>query len=367
VQRPPAGPPFVLQSSSTVADKTEAPTPRRLRKAREEGDSGSSAYASQAVAFVVAVALVPSTVRALAVRASSDIRGALVTIVAIREVGAFRGPPQFDRWELATAVAALSFPLLVGAAIAGTIAHALQTGGVIATKKLAPNIGRLDPFAGFKGLFSAARAFAVLRALLTSTVVGWLVWEMLGDHLVDFALVAGRPRFIPMLVREVAGGLAWRAALVGLGIAAVDLVVTRRGWLRRLRMSKHEVRREHRDTEGDPQLKAARERGYRELMAQAAIADVRSASVVVVNPTHLACALRYDEKSGDEAPIVVATGQGELAARIARAAHDHGVPIVRNAPLAHTLVELEAGQAIPDALYEAVAEILREVWDSGNP
>ena len=126
-------------------------------------------------------------------------------------------------------------------------------------------------------------------------------------------------------------------------------------------MSKDEVRREHKEAEGDPQHKAARERAYHELLAQATVANVRTASVVVVNPTHLACALRYDEKEGDEAPVVVASGEGELAARIVREAEAYGVPVVRDVPLARALVELQVGEVIPEALYEAVAEVLREI------
>jgi flagellar biosynthesis protein FlhB len=128
-------------------------------------------------------------------------------------------------------------------------------------------------------------------------------------------------------------------------------------------MTKEEVKREHKEAEGDPEVKAARQRAHRDVLAAATIANVRNASVVVVNPTHLACALRYDEVDGDEAPVVVANGEGELADQIVRAAHDYGVPVLRDVPLARALRELEVGEAIPEALYEAVAEILREAWE----
>jgi flagellar biosynthesis protein FlhB len=341
-----------------MPDKTEAPTPRRLRKAREEGDSGVSAYAAQAVAFVVAVALAPSAVRALAERASADLRH------AIAQSATFPVAPRLDPSDLATTVAAIILPMLCAVGIAGAVAQLLQTGGIVATKRLAPQLDRLNPIAGIRHLFSTTRLFAVARALIAGALVAWLAWVALSDHLLDFARAVGRPRWMPTLMREVAGSLAWRVAFVGLAIGAIDLVVTRRAWLRKLRMSKDEVRREHRETEGDPLLKAARERSYRELLAQADLANVRGASVVVINPAHVACALRYDDQQGDDAPVVVASGEGEFAARIVRAAHDCGVPVVRNAPLARALVELEPGQAIPEALYEAVAEILREVWDS---
>jgi type III secretion protein U len=343
-----------------VSDKTEQPTPRRLRKAREEGDSGASAYAAQAVAFVAAVALVPAAIGSLASWASAAVRAVLD-----------QGQPalaaaRFDPVELATTVVALTLPVVLATGVAGAVAQAVQTGGVIATRKLSPSLARLDPVAGFARLVSPARLFAVARALFAAAVVAWLAGRVLIDHMVDLARLAGRPRWVPVVLRELAAWLAWRAALAGLAIGVVDLLVTRRAWTQKLRMSKDEVKREHRDAEGDPQLKAARERAYHELLAQAAIANVRGASVVVVNPTHLACALRYDARPrdgapGDDAPVVVATGEGEVAAGILRAAHALGVPVVRDAPLARALVEIEVGQAIPEVLYEAVAEILREL------
>jgi flagellar biosynthesis protein FlhB len=310
-----------------VSDKTEEASPRRLRKAREEGDSGASAYAAQALAFVVAVALVPTAVRALASWAAGALRATIAQ-------AAVHGTARFDAESLATTVVALTFPVLVAAGIAGAVAHVVQTGGAVASARLTPKLERLNPFVGVRNFFSATRLFAVVRALFAGVFVAWLAVRGLGDHLVDLARLGGRLSWVGTVVAEIAGALAWRAALVGLALGVLDLVVTRGAWLRRLRMSKDEVKREHKDAEGDPQQKAARERAYHELMAQATIGNVRTASVVVVNPTHLACALRYDEKEGDEAPVVVASGEGELAQRIVAAATDWGIPVVRDVPLA---------------------------------
>lgn len=271
--------------------------------------------------------------------------------------------PRFDGLELAGTVLALALPLLVAVALVGGVSQLLQTGGVLSTRRLAPRLARLDPAAGVKGIFSSARLFMVVRAILAGTAVGWIAFVGLKEHMVDLARLTGRVRWAGLVVSEAASTLAWRAALVGLALGAVDLVVTRRAWMRRLRMSKDEVKREHKEAEGDPTIKAARARAYQELLAQATIANVRTASVVVVNPTHLACALRYDEKAGDQAPVVVASGEGELAARILRAAQEWGVPVVRDVPLARALIELEVGDAIPEVLYEAVAEILREIME----
>ncbi len=341
---------------SDEGDKTEEATPRRLRKAREDGDSGVSAFAAQSIAFVVAVALVPSTARALASRASADLRE-----VIARVARAPASPAAFDAAALATEFLVLVVPLLAAVGLVGALAHVVQTGGVIATKRLAPTLARLDPVAGLRALFSSARIFAVVRALVGAFLVAALAYAGLRSHLVDVAHVTGRPRAVATVVSAVAGGLAWQVAVLGLVLGMLDAIVVRRSWHRRLRMTKEQVKREHRDAEGDPQLKAARERAYQEMLAQATIANVKNATVVVVNPTHLACALRYDEKSGDEAPIVIANAEGEFAARLVRAARAYAVPVLHDVPLAHALAGLRAGDAIPEALYEAVAEILKEL------
>lgn len=339
-----------------MSDKSEEPTPRRLRRAREEGDSGVSAYAAQAVAFLAVVGLVPGALAATAARTAADLR-ALTAHGAVDAVSALR----FDPTTLAGAVLTLTLPLLAAAGTASVIVQVVQTGGVVASQRLVPELDRLNPIAGLRSLFSMARAFAVLRALSGGAIVGWLAWGSVHDHLLDLARTSGRSVWIPTVVSRVAGGLALKAALVGVALGGLDLVVTRRAWTRRLRMSKDEVKREHRDAEGDPSLRAARDRAHREVIAQATVHGVRNATVVVVNPTHVACALRYDGPGGDRAPVVVASGAGEFAARIARAAHDYGVPVVRDVPLARALAELEVGDAIPEALYEAVAVILSEL------
>jgi flagellar biosynthetic protein FlhB len=344
-----------------LSDKTESPTPRRLRKARDEGDSGASAYAAQAMAFVVAAALAPFAVRALAAREADDLRVAMG-----RAASSFgSGPPvdaiAVDTVTLARTLLSLSLPLVAAVGVTAAIAQAVQTGGVMAPGRLAPSLARLDPLAGVKRLFSGTRLLSVARALVASLVIGWVAYDVLRAHVIDWARIAGRPKWIAVVVSDAAGALVRRAAWVGLLLAVIDVLVTRRAWLRRLRMTKDEVRREHRESEGDPQVKAARERAYHEMLAQATIANVKNATVVVVNPTHRACALRYDAARGDEAPVVLAAGEGILALRIAQAARDQGVPIIRDVPLAGALVELEAGDVIPEVLYEAVAQILREI------
>jgi flagellar biosynthesis protein FlhB len=344
-----------------MSDKTEEATPRRLRKAQEDGDSGQSAFLAQSVAFVVAVSLVPGAVRLLASRSADGLRAAITRAADASPRAAL------DTAAVATEVLVLAVPVLLGALVAGAAASVVQTGGFVATRKLTPKLERLNVFEGLRNLLSAARLFAVARALLFAAASLYLAYRGLSAHLVDLARLGGRLSYVGVVATAVSNDLAKNVALAGLALAAIDIVVVRRGWRKRLRMSKDEVKREHKESEGDPQLKAARERAHHEMLAVATIANVKTASVVVVNPTHIACALRYDEKEGDLAPVVVASGEGDLAREIVRAAEDYGVPVLRDVPLARALIELSVGDAIPEALYEAVAEILREAWEEAPP
>jgi flagellar biosynthesis protein FlhB len=348
-----------------VSDRTEQPTARRLRKAREEGDSGASPYAAQAAAFAAAVAVLPSAVRALVARSSDELRGAISHAAHPGDVAHL-----VDAWSTATGVIGVALPVLAAASLAGGAAYVVQTGGVFASSRVAPQLDRLDPVAGLGRLLSAERLFGVLRALVAAVALAALAAAELRAHVVDLARVAGRIGWLGPVVAGLTVTFAWRAAVVGLAIGLVDVVVTRRAWLGRLRMTKAEVRRDHKDAEGDPLVKAARERAYAEMLQGVTIANVQRATVVVVNPTHLACALRYQagdgDEAGDEAPVVVSSGEGDLAARIIEAARAWGIPIVRDVPLARALVELEVGAEIPEALYEAVAEILRDLSEDGT-
>lgn len=332
--------------------KTEQPTPRRLQKARREGDSAVSASLGQGLGLLVVLALLPALAGALTASLGSALRDAIATGEA-------------DWAGAAWLCLGLSAPPLGAATLVSLAVGLLQTGGAFTASRCAPDLGRLDPFQGLKGLFTLERFFSLSRSLLAALAVGYLTWRLLRGHVGDIASTLGRA--------EAAGGtmwllgrrLLWAAALVGLVLGGVDYFFVRRSWLARHRMSKDEVKREMRESEGDPEVKAARRRAHQEALAGSMIAAVKDATVLIVNPTHLATALRYQD-GDDEAPTVIAHGEGDLAKRLIEAAHVYGVPVVRDVPVAHALRELELGTEIPEALYEAVAEVLRELL-AGEP
>lgn len=332
-----------------MSDKTEEPTPRRLRKAREQGDIPVSAALCQSAAFAAAWVLAPS-----AVAATIHATAALLDRGLAGEVATSR--------ELAFTVVALCAPLLLAAALGAGAAGVVQTGGAFSPQKLAPDLSRANPLTGLKQLLRAERWFALLKSLLAAVVTGFLCVALLIDELPAIAHTPGQTSAALALAGVLGHRLAGLALAVAFALAGIDFVLVRWSYRKRHRMTKDEVRRELRESEGDPEIKAARRRAHQEAIEGAALLAVKDASVVIVNPTHFATALAYHEER-DEAPRVVSQGRGELARKIQDAARAYGVPVVRDVPVARALAELEVGDAIPEALYEAVAEILREIWE----
>ncbi|HTQ07873.1 MAG TPA: EscU/YscU/HrcU family type III secretion system export apparatus switch protein [Polyangiaceae bacterium] len=331
--------------------KTEEPTPRRLRRARELGDAPVSSALGQALSLMTVVLLAPAALLACGARAAALLRAALA------------GTPAADPARtLVVEVVSLSAPLLLAVAATAAAVGLWQTGAVLSATRLTPDFGRLDPVAGARNLFKADRLFALVRALVAAGAAGCVALLLLRAHAADFAETTGNELAVGALALSLGRTLGTVVALVGVALGLVDLVIVHRLWRSRHRMSKDEVRREFREAEGDPELRAKRRRAHQEALAGSIVNAVRDATVVVVNPTHLASALRYVEEE-DAAPRVVAQGEGDLARYIVEAARAYGIPCVRDVPVARALRELEIGDEIPEALYEAVAEILRELTE----
>jgi flagellar biosynthesis protein FlhB len=335
-----------------VSAKTEEATPKRQQRAREDGDSGLSANLAQAAAFALAATMLPVWFGAL-IEVSAD---------AIRDAIAHPQAPAPTAARLGGAVLVLALPPLLLVAVTSGLAQLLQTGGVVSAKRLALNFGKLNPVEGLKQLVSKARLFSVMRALIFAGVVMYWALGSLRDNAPSFAATAGSMSAVLSFAGPVLRTLLLKVAALGLALGAFDFLVSRAAWRKRLRMTKDEVRREHKESDGDPELKAARERAHHEALFSVQLANVKKATVVIVNPVHLACALHYKDGE-DDAPMLVASGAGDHAARIVAAAHAAGVPVVRDVPLARALYQLSTDETIPEALYEAVAEVIRALWE----
>jgi flagellar biosynthetic protein FlhB len=338
--------------ASDGADRSEAATPRRIERAREDGQVALSreavGWAALAGGTLAAMLALPAmgTDMLRALRATLE-RSHALAMAEVVQILAGHG--------------AMAVLPVAAAALAGAVAATLlQTGGLVSAQALVPRLDKLSPLAGAKRLFSPESAVEFLRTLLKLALVGAALWYALGDLSEIQAALHQPPGALP----QAAGAAALRLMLATLvafaGIAGMDMLWVRFRHLSRLRMSKQELREEAKDSEGDPTLKARRRQLRLARGRQRMMAAVPQAAVVITNPTHYAVALAYGGDSA--APRLVAKGVDAMAARIRAAAEAAGVPLVANPPLARALWRLEVETEIPAEHYQAVAEIIAFVW-----
>ncbi|HEY7371325.1 MAG TPA: EscU/YscU/HrcU family type III secretion system export apparatus switch protein [Polyangia bacterium] len=341
-----------------AGERTEEPTPKRLEDARRRGEVAVSRDATSAAAMTAAIVALVLQGPALTARLLGYWKAAFAGAAAAAPGGSATAALAAGLGVMARA---LAVPL-AAAALVALGAGLLQTRGLLAFGALRPDLARLSPAAGLGRAFGGQAAVQVGKGLLKAVLVAALAWLTVRPVLGGLAGLAGAP--IPRLAGAlgvIAAQLAERVALVALALGLADYLLVRRRHLARQRMTREEVRREHKESEGDPSHRAERQRLHRELLEQRMVAEVRKADFVVVNPDHIAVALRYD-RDGEAAPVVVARGERLLAERIKQVAREAGVPIFRDVTLARSLRDLPEGTEIPAALYEAVAEILRVVY-----
>ncbi len=325
-----------------MSEPTEDATPRRLERARQEGDGGASSFAARSAGIFAAIALLPAAAATTIAWFDGAIRAAIAQAAH---------PNLFpvDVSALGRSVVALIAPLLLATAATTALATFLQTGGVFAMRRAALRFDRLDPFAGGKS-FTVASAFNALRGMVYGLGAFAIAVLEIRAHALDVAHLAGRPEKIGPFLLTMTTRTWEHVALLGLAIAAIDVVVTRMLWMRRLRMTKEEVIRERRESHGDPQIKAARDRAFEQLLA--GIANLEEATLIVTDGRRASCALRFVEGT-DAAPVVIAIG-----AEIEPRGRALAIPIEVDPELSRELIALDVGRAIPERLFDPVAELL---------
>ncbi len=342
-----------------MADKTEAPSARRLEEARSEGNVVRSIELNAAASMLAAAVLIggPGKEMALAFKG--------LVISTIKQLPTAQLTPG---WLQQTGIQfALQFGgpflvVLVGLLATGMTVTLAQTRFLYTTKK-SFDFSRVNPLNGFKRIFSSHGAVDLLKSLLKIVVIGYVSYNFLISHsadltgLVQVDLPTGVGRFF-----ELALALAMQVGEVYLVLAIADYAYQRWTLMRKLRMTKEEVREEYKRSEGDPALKNRIRSQQRAMARGRMMSNVPKATVVVTNPTHLAIAIQYEE--GMHAPKVLAKGAALTAQRIIAIAREHHIPIVQNIPVAHALYDaVNIEQEIPPDLYSAMAEILAYVFN----
>ncbi|MET0409958.1 MAG: EscU/YscU/HrcU family type III secretion system export apparatus switch protein [Polyangiaceae bacterium] len=335
-----------------MKEKTEPPSPRRLRKARAQGDHAISQPLIGALTLGAAAVLLPSAGRAVA----SELEALL------RRVLQDPTPPSVE--ELLRPALSLSLPLLGVTAAAALASGLLQTGGALSLEPLRWDWQRLNPFRRLSELGSGAGLFAALHGLVAVVGLVALGYVLVTRAAAELPAAMSDAGNAAQLCAALASRLLGLAALLLLALGALDWLAARQRWLARHRMTRDEVAREQRENDGDPEIKRLRQRAHREWLAGGELGEAARAALIVVGPPRWAIALSYDPSS-DAPPRVLIQAPGALGRALVLAASGFRVPIWHDPELAQRLAGVAPGDSIPRAEFTAVANAL--VASSGAP
>lgn len=337
-------------------ERTEPATPRKREEARKEGRVPRSTDLTTALSIVGALLTLTLAGPALVTSFRHMMRALHTQSGTLRQLDAL-----VLRDIVGGGIAPVGWAFLVFAlsiAAVGVLANLLQVGILITPKNLAPKWNRVSPLQGLSRLYSWQSVGSFFTGVFKLLAVGTIAWFFVGSQMPSFASLS---RLKPGELLPHAGGLmtslGWRIAAAMLVIGLVDYLFQRWRHERELRMSKQEVKDEQKQQEGDPHIKQRIRQLQRQRATQRMMEEVPKSTVVIVNPTHFAIALRYEPDM--RAPRVVAKGRDVLARRIRKIAEEHDVPVEHNPPLARGLYRaVEAGQDIPPEFYQAIARVL---------
>jgi len=347
-------------AEDTSQEKTELPTARRIKKAKEDGDVARSKELSMAAIMISASVVVIFMGGSMISSLSEVVRNGLTldraqmfdTSVLSVQVGTLMGDAL---WAIV--------PVLLVTLVVSILTPSLMGGWIFSTKAVMPKLSRLSLVKGFGRMFGVKAVVELLKAVakfLLVAGIGLVVLAWYSDSLLSLGHVDTYPAFM-----EAGSILSWSVFFMCLSlvlIAAIDVPFQAYQHLKKLKMTLQEVKDEMKDTEGRPEVKAAIRQKQREIAMQRMIADVPDADVVVVNPEHYAVALTYDRES-DGAPVVVAKGVDHMSQRIREVATEHNVEIVRVPLLARAIYyTTEIKDEIPEPLYLPVAQVLSYVF-----
>jgi flagellar biosynthesis protein FlhB len=254
-------------------------------------------------------------------------------------------------------------PIVGALFVASAAMNFLQVKALFSMEVIKPKLEKVNPLKGFQNTFFKAKTYLeLLKTLIKFAVIFAVAYAAFMGSLKDVILtVREQPLNAGRLASSLMFSLLFKVGLIFLVLGAADFLLQKRMHLKSLKMSKYEVQKEYKEDEGDPHIKHLRKHLHEELLANDVMKKVPVADAVIVNPTHIAVAIEYDETSMN-APIVSAKGTLRIAERIIALAREHHVPIVRQIPLARSLYKVEVGSEVPEDLYAAVAEVLNWVY-----
>lgn len=345
---------------SDSGEKTEQPTDRRRTQARQQGNIARSVDVTAATVLLAAAGGLYFIGPSCGETFLQLLRGTLQSDPLL----------QLDRhsavaliWSIATTVAGTVVPLMLLVMLGSFLASVAQVGFLFSPEALQPKWNRINPLSGFQRLFSLQSAVRLVGSFFKIAAVAAVSYSYLASHQPEFQSLAQQD--LPTLI--VTAGRSYCELGFSIAMTLVSLAVLDYGYQwwqheRDLRMSKQELREEMKDMDGNPQMRARRREAHKKLAEARDVSQVPTADAVIVNPVHIAIAIKYDAETMP-APIVVAKGKGEIAERIREIAAEYQIPIIERTALARSMYKLvKVGQPIPPDMYEVFVEILAYVY-----
>ena len=346
-----------------MSEKTEQPTAKKLREAREKGEVAKSRDFTQTVLIVALFSYVVASGPQLV----NQLRQLMLMPFAYLQQD-FASALNNLLDEMFKEAVSVMLPFLMIVLVLGIFVEAMQTGMLISFKSLMPSAKKLNVAANAKNMFSKKNLIEFFKSIFKIAVISWVLYALIRSHLPTLMLLPYKDiGVLGAVFAEIFKTLVIHTGLAYLVVSLADLLWQRHQYTKGLMMSKDEVKQEYKGMEGDPHIKSQRKHLHMELMQSDAVAKASQATVLVTNPTHYAIALNYQEGE-TPLPLVMAKGEGALAQRMIDAARAAGVPVMRNIPLAHALFDTaEVNQYIPSDLIEPVAALLRLITDLVDP
>ena len=348
-------------AEQSAGEKTEQATPRRRQDARKKGTVAKSPDLTGALGLLVVAIAGPAIFSGLA----TNMLGAMGSSIGrLPQEVSFGSVSQYALALLAPGLAAIG-PLFAALMVVGLASNFAQVGFVISTEAINPTFDKLNPLPGLKRLFSVKATFDGVKTTAKMFLFGFIAYAAVRadwDQVVNLAWLT--PTQAATAIGVLTHTVLVRIAVAWLIIAVADYIFQRKQIDKQLMMTKDELRREMREQEGSPEVKFAQMQRRRRLAKGGLATKLKTADVVVTNPTHFAVAIKYD-RSSMVAPVVIAKGADYVAFRIREMAKDLDVPLVENKPLARALYkQCEAGDFVPRDLFAPVAEVLAYVYQT---
>ncbi|MFI8574666.1 flagellar biosynthesis protein FlhB [Rossellomorea aquimaris] len=345
-------------------EKTEKATPKKRDDARKKGQTAKSQDVNTAI-ILLAVFLFLTFSASYIGNIVFDLFNQTFQEYMLMELT--ENTVQVITMDIMKELALLLGPIMLVALLAGLVSNYIQVGVMFTTKPLEPKLEKIDPIKGFKRIFSLRAIVELLKSILKISFVGAITFVILWkniDQVLSLSFKSVGDSLATMASLTVQMGIA--ASLALLFLSLFDFLYQKYDFEKNIRMSKQDLKDEHKNIEGDPLIKSKIKQRQREMAMRRMMQEVPEADVVITNPTHFAIALKYDENKMD-APYVVAKGVDYLAQKIKYIATENDVVMVENRPLARSLYDsAEIGDAVPEEFFKAVAEILAYVYRIKN-